>query len=398
MKKTLLSIFALALAAAGAMAQPSLTKNWEINSGVPGVAGGGDFRFMTAKDGKVLVTDKASKKIVAFDADGQTDYFDLTEALQTHYNGIAAGTLITTDDAGNILVNAGFSGKISGSNFIIISADLKNTYKLQITAPAGTTAQRIDQMGRIVGNMLSKEGAYMWLCYNEATNVAIIKVVNGVQDAENSQASKACAVAVNTSCVAQPVFNTVAEIDALEDKTPSFWFRNRSYPQNVYQWNSEGTEHTAISLTESTSGAYTANASQEGFEAFTLGNETYFVVPMTTNGETSGRGTNWGIYAASNKKLVATWEENPQANKSQGMGGFCVEKVDNNTVKIYHFLAGSVVGCYTFIDDMSVSVEETMVDANAPVEYYNLQGVKVENPSNGIFIKRQGAKATKVVL
>ena len=37
-------------------------------------------------------------------------------------------------------------------------------------------------------------------------------------------------------------------------------------------------------------------------------------------------------------------------------------------------------------------------DVTAPVEYYNLQGVKVANPSNGIFIKKQGDKATKVVL
>ena len=41
---------------------------------------------------------------------------------------------------------------------------------------------------------------------------------------------------------------------------------------------------------------------------------------------------------------------------------------------------------------------ETIEDANAPVEYYNLQGVKVENPSNGIFIKKQGSKTTKVIL
>ena len=37
-------------------------------------------------------------------------------------------------------------------------------------------------------------------------------------------------------------------------------------------------------------------------------------------------------------------------------------------------------------------------DANAPVEYYNLQGMKVANPENGIFIKKQGNKVTKVVL
>ena len=50
------------------------------------------------------------------------------------------------------------------------------------------------------------------------------------------------------------------------------------------------------------------------------------------------------------------------------------------------------------VTDMMTGVESTLVDENAPVEYFNLQGVKVANPENGIFIKRQGAKATKVVL
>lgn len=37
-------------------------------------------------------------------------------------------------------------------------------------------------------------------------------------------------------------------------------------------------------------------------------------------------------------------------------------------------------------------------DENAPVEYYNLQGVRVENPSNGLYIRRQGNKVTKVII
>ena len=43
----------------------------------------------------------------------------------------------------------------------------------------------------------------------------------------------------------------------------------------------------------------------------------------------------------------------------------------------------------------NIVVEE---EINAPVEYYNLQGVKVANPSNGIFIKVQGNKASKVLV
>ena len=38
------------------------------------------------------------------------------------------------------------------------------------------------------------------------------------------------------------------------------------------------------------------------------------------------------------------------------------------------------------------------LDLNAPVEYYNLQGVRVENPANGLYIRRQGNNVSKVVL
>ncbi len=37
-------------------------------------------------------------------------------------------------------------------------------------------------------------------------------------------------------------------------------------------------------------------------------------------------------------------------------------------------------------------------EESVPVEYYNLQGVRVENPNKGIYVKRQGTKTTKVVL
>ena len=38
------------------------------------------------------------------------------------------------------------------------------------------------------------------------------------------------------------------------------------------------------------------------------------------------------------------------------------------------------------------------IDSNlSKVEYYNMQGVKVENPTNGVYVKRKGGKATKVV-
>lgn len=45
---------------------------------------------------------------------------------------------------------------------------------------------------------------------------------------------------------------------------------------------------------------------------------------------------------------------------------------------------------------IGAGVSEVIVDENAPVEYFNLQGMRVANPENGIYIVRQGNKTSKV--
>lgn len=45
----------------------------------------------------------------------------------------------------------------------------------------------------------------------------------------------------------------------------------------------------------------------------------------------------------------------------------------------------------------TTGVEDIEINENAPVEYYNLQGVRVENPANGLYIMRQGDKVVKVI-
>lgn len=53
------------------------------------------------------------------------------------------------------------------------------------------------------------------------------------------------------------------------------------------------------------------------------------------------------------------------------------------------------------IEDVKFPVDGVIsigANENAPIEYFNLQGIRVENPSNGIFIRRQGTQVTKVVV
>lgn len=56
-------------------------------------------------------------------------------------------------------------------------------------------------------------------------------------------------------------------------------------------------------------------------------------------------------------------------------------------------------GWKKFSQSILTGVDNVEVDdSNAPVEFYNMQGVRIDNPENGIFIRRQGNKTSKVIL
>ena len=51
----------------------------------------------------------------------------------------------------------------------------------------------------------------------------------------------------------------------------------------------------------------------------------------------------------------------------------------------------------TGVEDIAVESADEAAD-DAPVEWYTLQGVRVENPGAGLYIRRCGNKATKHLL
>lgn len=95
-------------------------------------------------------------------------------------------------------------------------------------------------------------------------------------------------------------------------------------------------------------------------------------------------GTTTGTYTA--EKSSGTWT--PAATRASS-----VEKVTFSVTGSARINTINVVtsGVYDSVDDI-------IVDENAPVEYYNLQGVRVANPENGIYIRRQGSKVSKVLV
>ncbi len=383
-----------------------LTKVWQNTTNVPGVAASGDVRFAGVSNGKFLAADKAGLKLVELTETGYSDYYDCTSALTTHWSVKTMGPAIGCDDAGNILIHCGWSGATSGSNFTLISADLKSTYKIDLSTVSGYTATRIDQIGRIRGNMLSSEGAYVFFAPNTGTTVLIVKIVNGAIDADYTQASAVTSLTNSTSTICQPAFATVAEIDALMDEngdlSNSFILRTRTTPGSVFGWNADNSAMEATwKFTASTSGYKTANASVEGFDWFKLYDKSYFIMPLTTDGTVATRGSVFGIFDEDGN-CVAEWSEGEKTGLGACFGSFIVVPNNDYSVFIYHFVPGTVAEKFTFAVEPQASgveeIEESVIEENidAPVEYYNLQGVRVENPAKGIYIKRQGNKVSKI--
>ncbi len=76
----------------------------------------------------------------------------------------------------------------------------------------------------------------------------------------------------------------------------------------------------------------------------------------------------------------------------------------NKSLMLYAPAAGSLYWCpgettikFTMPAD-AAGIENVAVSEDAPVEYFNLQGMRVANPEAGIFIRRQGSNTSKVRL
>ncbi len=295
-----------------------VSKKWWFE----GLAGPGknDSRFATGFNGKIYYNDKANKKVVAIDKTGaQADYAAV--------EGLGVG--ITSDDAGNILVNKDFPSAGSCTNFVIIAPDGTQT-ELTLTMPEGVTTARVDQIGRVVGNLLSEEGAFFYIGANGATSVALIQVKNGVQvtDELTFYATESIsAPAINTSTVVQPMVSFDEMVELGDDALNAFAIRNRN-SQSVYYFDADGT-YTNM-------GAVAGSNSQEGFDVFTLGGVQYQVVPIKGK---SGANYSSEFAIADSEGNIVYIDEMDGGDAGQSFGSFTARTISDTMVELYYFMS-----------------------------------------------------------
>ncbi len=82
------------------------------------------------------------------------------------------------------------------------------------------------------------------------------------------------------------------------------------------------------------------------------------------------------------KNCLFGYDQNPMAGGLWTVGGQPVEM----TAKVI------------LPDGALVGIEAAELNPNAPVEYFNLQGIKVQNPGRGLYIRRQGQNVEKVYI
>ncbi len=352
---------------------PTLTKVFEITADVPARAWNGGTRYCAGWNGKVLLPNTVDKAISAWDAtNGKVTVVDLSA------EGI--GNAIATDDAGNILVNNAFNNLTSRAevtNWTIISADYTTKKSIVVTLPEGVTAARMDQIGHVAGNMLSEDGAYVFLAIDKATKVVAVKIAKG--EFVSATATKADFAALNTSAVAQPLFKTAAEIEAAGiDK--SFYLRYRADYGLISYVNDEN----ALAKLEY---PVKGTVNQEGFALFTLKGETYIAHPIANGDDTQACA--FAVENLTTKTTAASYVSETDANATDAhVMGIAAQAISDTEAYIYVFYHDALIGCHLFSLEAPAEEKDPVYivgyngtwDPAAPLEIPYVDGVyKLEN-------------------
>lgn len=213
----------------------------------------------------------------------------------------------------------------------------------------------------------------------------------------NATAGEASTVAVTGTVVDTPTqitatFNFDDLADSFED---SQWTTDNGCPVNEHVF----TNNNVTLVAEKGTASYDCRLwKAKGYEELRLYNGStlkiavptgYYIETVTITAQSSSPNINTmsaDYFTRGNVTKGAEWSSVAATLRGN------IELKPSKTTKI------SLVNVVAKQSPTSVEGIGEDVDENAPVEYYNLNGVRVAEPENGIFIRRQGSKVTKIIV
>ncbi len=145
-----------------------------------------------------------------------------------------------------------------------------------------------------------------------------------------------------------------------------------------------------------------------GGTIFSLGDKS--IIVYAYNDVTSSSANNFNVVATTNEltfpDMSQLWTVPQYGLGSVDSGTYQAiadyVKVKDGKVRFYVFVPGNGLSAYEITDKnvSGISRPEVEMSVDATIEYYNLQGVKVcgDNLTPGLYIQRQGNKASKVLV
>ena len=376
----------VAVMAVGAMSaqEPTVTQKW-IYSGDNFGYNGGNCRTGNGWGGDVFVANGAEVQKV--NAEGVTTVYTHDAALNR---------CVTVDDAGNILVMAGWPSGTTGTwgedlrtcnKFLLLKkADNYATatpVTVNVPAESSYPIDRFDILGRAIGDFTSEEGGLFYIAAQKALNAMPVVIANS-EGVDLNYTTTAEFSAANTMATAVPSIETMADLGELDDAMNTFYYRTGSVLAKIGYVNEDG---DAAYLTAPATKAADSNEltdiegwslqSQNGFDVFTLGEHTYQI-------RMAGPTTWTNQFVISDETGAIVWHSNydgEYAINNPGTGNGCnivARKVSPYKVEIYQIYITSKTD-----KNFAAMYEMTIPGGEEPEPLYlvgQIQGWDVANP------------------
>lgn len=336
---------------------------------------------------KIYFSDKSKNAVYSWDP--------TTKAVTKIADVNGLNTAITLDDVGNVLVARGWAGAAGAKNYTIIAPDGTTTdFTADLHENQAVTPGRADMLGRVVGNMLSEEGAIFYNFPQGCTATSMIYVQNGAQADGVFSFFNSATITKNTAdatSVAQPLYTFDELIEMGDEAINGCAVRVRGN-KNIYVYDADKTDFVALPLPASP-----APGTDNGFDVFTLGGVNYQVYPTGP-----AYTTKFAIADFEGKLLYDDERDNLHGGGATFSGSITARKVDEHTVDVYTYYptpSGAYVAKFVVSDETNAVSDIAVDEAEGEAVYYNLQGVRVAGePANGIYLKVANGKASKVLV
>ena len=330
---------------------------------------------------------------------------DIVEA----YNGKAYGTLPTTgitSDTYNFTSVDNMGGTIVACNMAISATGTLRVYGWKDNVSAPTLILETTNHGGRAGDRMSASGTIddgkLYFTTNSAFSgfegrLYVYTVKNGKANATPQEI-----VLKNASGAAYNLGDgyAIMEVKALSDGTlqvsggggKTAWFK------------ADGTF-----IRELNAQAYgSSNTKGASAEIIEYGDYKFAAVTAYESNYQKGHLVMANITDANNPTVLKRFDNLCGTTASnQARSTYTISEVDsNNHIHMWTLIPWHGIAMYTAtnsttgVDDIVADDNQDELDTEAPVEYYNLNGVRVngDNLNSGIYIRRQGTKVTKILV